>query len=55
MCVSLAPGVFELGDDGLSEAVNPNPNDDALLREAAESCPAQAIRLMDDEDRQVYP
>jgi ferredoxin len=55
MCVATAPEVFELGDDGLARAVNPDPGDDDLLQDAAEGCPVQAIILEDDEGNQVYP
>lgn len=55
MCVSIAPEVFELRNDGLSRAFNPDPNDDELLREAAEGCPVQAIILEDEEGNQIYP
>jgi ferredoxin len=55
MCVSIAPDVFELDDEGLSQVVNPDAGDDDLLREAAEGCPVQAIILEDDQGNQVYP
>jgi ferredoxin len=55
MCVATAPNVYELDDQGLSHAFNPDPGDDDLLREAAESCPVQAVILEDDEGNQVYP
>lgn len=55
MCVATAPDVYELDDQGLSHAVNPDPGDDDLLWEAAESCPVQAVILEDDEGNQVYP
>ena len=55
MCVATAPEVFELGDDGLARAVNPDPGDDDLLRDAAQGCPVQAITLEDAEGNQVYP
>lgn len=55
MCVSTAPEVFELGDDGLARVVDPDAGDDDLLRDAAEGCPVQAIILEDDEGSQVYP
>ncbi|MEA3408611.1 MAG: ferredoxin [Chloroflexota bacterium] len=54
-CVLPWPNVFELDDEGLSHAVNPDPGDDELLMDAAESCPAQAIILEDDEGNQGYP
>jgi len=55
MCVSIAPDVFELDDQGLSQAVHPDPGDDDLLREVAEACPVQAVILEDDGGNQVYP
>lgn len=55
LCVATAPDVFELDDEGLSRAVDPDGASDDVLREAAEGCPAQAIILEDDEGNQVYP
>jgi ferredoxin len=55
MCVSIAPDVFELDNQGQSHAINPDPGDDDLLREVAESCPVLAIVLEDDEGNQVFP
>jgi len=46
-CVSLCPEVFELGDEGVVVVkVDPVPpeHEDAC-REAAESCPVEAISL----------
>jgi ferredoxin len=55
MCVSIAPEVFELDNKGLSHVVNPGAGSDEQLREAAETCPAQAIVLEDEEGNQIYP
>ncbi len=55
MCVATAPDVFELDDEGLSRVVDDEAGDEDLLREAAESCPVQAVILEDDEGNQVYP
>ncbi|MBS3784350.1 MAG: ferredoxin [Anaerolineae bacterium] len=55
MCVATAPGVFELDDEGLSRVVDPNVDDEDLLRDAAEGCPVQAVILEDDEGNQIYP
>jgi ferredoxin len=54
-CVATAPEVFELDDEGLSRAVHPDAASEAVLREAAENCPAQAIILEDDQGNQIYP
>lgn len=55
MCVATAPDVFELDDEGLSHVVDQEGADEALLREAAEGCPVQAVILEDDEGNQIYP
>lgn len=55
VCVSVASDVFELNDEGLAVAVNPEPGDDDLLMDAAEGCPVQAIIIEDDDGEQVYP
>jgi ferredoxin len=55
VCTAIAPEVFELDNKGLSHVVSPDAGDEDLLREAAESCPAQAIILEDDGGKQVYP
>jgi len=55
MCVATAPGAFELGGDGLAHVVDSSAEDDETLREAAESCPVQAIILEDDDGNQIYP
>jgi ferredoxin len=46
LCVDICPDVFEMGDDVAIvkvDVVPPDAEDDA--REAAESCPAEAITL----------
>ena len=46
LCVSICPDVFEMNEDGKSEAVNavtPDLQDDA--EEAAGSCPVEAIDI----------
>jgi ferredoxin len=55
ICVSIAPDVFELDNEGLSHVVDPDAGADDLLREAAENCPSQAIILEDDQGNQIYP
>jgi ferredoxin len=35
--------------------MDPEAGDEALLREAVEGCPVQAITLEDDEGNQIYP
>ncbi len=55
MCVATAPDVYELDDEGLARAVDPEPGDDDLLWEAAQACPVQAVILEDDDGKRVYP
>ncbi len=51
-CVDIAPDVFALDDVASVIAAGP----DALLLEAAESCPSSAIRILDaGSGIQVYP
>ncbi len=54
-CVALAPTVFEFDEEGKAVVLDPaTVSGDALL-EAAESCPYNAIIILDDEGNQVYP
>ena len=56
-CENIAPRYFELDDEGLARAVK-NPvaeEDEAVVREAAEACPVDAITLEDEEGSQIYP
>lgn len=47
MCTQIASGVFELNDEMLSEAVNPDGDPIEVILEAAESCPTGAIKVQD--------
>jgi len=56
-CENIAPRYFVLDDEGLARAVK-NPvaeEDEAVVREAAEACPVDAITLEDEEGSQIYP
>ncbi len=54
-CVAIAPQVFELDNQGLARVIGAGLADGAVLRAAAEECPVQAITLVDDAGKQVYP
>ena len=54
-CVALAPSVFEFDDENKAVVLDPSSVDDDALLEAAESCPYDAIIILDDEGNQVYP
>lgn len=44
LCPTLAPGVFEITDAGVAEAVNqPQPGQTEQAKEAMDSCPVSAI------------
>lgn len=47
-CLFWAPGVFELGDDGVAFIVDPTAATQRQIEQAAEGCPTQAIALSED-------
>jgi ferredoxin len=54
-CVAIAPGVFELDEENKVVATHIDSVSEEKIREAAESCPLEAIILQDDEGDQIYP
>ncbi|MBR3676249.1 MAG: ferredoxin [Alphaproteobacteria bacterium] len=50
LCVSMAPEVFRLNEQGLSEAYAETPEDelDAVV-EAVDSCPVKAISIVEED------
>lgn len=53
-CVEISPDNFELDDDGKARVKTVDGNGDLLL-EAAKSCPVDAIKLFDEEGKQIWP
>lgn len=47
-CVHLAPGGFELDDEGIALPVEPSTASEEQLRLAARSCPTGAISVEDE-------
>ncbi|MDP3714048.1 MAG: ferredoxin [Mycobacteriales bacterium] len=49
MCESVAPEVFEVGDDGALNVLNATPSEDqrALMEEAVAACPTSALSIED--------
>lgn len=47
MCESVAPDVFEVGEEGGLTILDPNPPDDQreLMEEAVEACPTGALSI----------
>ena len=54
-CVAIASGVFNLDKQNKAVATNIESVSQEKIREAAESCPLDAIILQDDEGEQIYP
>ena len=48
-CEALAPGVFEIGDDGALVVLAPEPDEADLpdVRDAVAACPTRALTLLD--------
>lgn len=53
-CVIIAPKAFELDEEGIAVMLSSysNHTDDELLQ-AAQSCPTQAIKLYDEEGKEL--
>lgn len=55
-CIEVAPELFEFDDEGIATFLTPLPDAGAEhLRAACESCPVDALTLLDGDGRQVYP
>ena len=49
LCEVAAPAVFEVGDDGQSRAIDPEPPEDerAAVEQAVRDCPTGALSIQD--------
>ena len=49
ICETIAPTVFEVGEDGALRLLDPTPDESlrALVDEAVAACPTGALRLVD--------
>lgn len=54
-CVTVAPGVFQLDNEGKAAVLDANGADADTILLAAQSCPVQAIKLFDENGDRVYP
>ena len=55
-CVAIAPGVFDLDEEGLARIISQDGNDDETKLLAAQSCPTAAIIVTNTETgEQVWP
>ena len=43
LCVDIAPNTFELNDEGISEIIAPEGDDENAIQEAIDTCPTEAI------------
>jgi len=55
-CVAIAPEVFALDEQQIAKVISQNGNNDETKLLAAQSCPTQAIVVVDTKtDQQVWP
>ena len=54
-CVGAAPSVFQLDDEGKAVVLDQASASDAILLQAARSCPVDAVIIEDDKGKQLYP
>jgi ferredoxin len=55
-CVDTAPEVFQLDEEYVAVIVNPQGAETATIVAAAEACPVEAIRVIDEQaGQQLYP
>lgn len=54
-CVTEAPGAFRLDDEGIATFDAPESADATNLLVACAACPVDAIRVLDEEGRQIVP
>lgn len=54
-CLDIAPGVFALDSKNRCIVLDPEAETAEKVMEAAETCPASAIVVLDDEGEDVFP
>jgi ferredoxin len=55
-CVDVAPGVFQLDEEYVAVIINPRGAETGTIIAAAEACPVEAIRVIDEQaGQQLYP
>ncbi len=54
-CVQVAPGTFELDNEGIAIVKSTDKDSLETIVQAAKSCPVNAIIVTDDNGKQLYP
>ncbi|OGH64534.1 MAG: hypothetical protein A2821_04730 [Candidatus Magasanikbacteria bacterium RIFCSPHIGHO2_01_FULL_41_23] len=54
-CVVVAPTVFQMDDGNLAFVTDPDSTDEDTILMAAQSCPVLAIKLYDENGKQIFP
>lgn len=54
-CVAIAGGTFELDEEGIARVKNSKGNSDEDILEAARACPVKAIKIFDEDGKQIWP
>lgn len=54
-CIAVAPGTFELDEEGIATVKDQHGDPEKIIEEAARSCPTLAIIIEDDNGNQIYP
>lgn len=55
LCREIAPGAFGMDSKNKAIVLDPESETPEKILEAAESCPCQAIEVLDDEGEIVFP
>ncbi|MFP3903137.1 MAG: ferredoxin [Armatimonadota bacterium] len=43
LCTDIAPNTFAMNDDGISEVIDPQGDDEDTIQEAIDTCPVECI------------
>lgn len=54
-CVAIAGNTFELDKDGIAVIKKANGDSDAVILQAAQSCPVNAIIIYDENGNKIHP
>ena len=54
-CTTIAPGTYQLNENNKSTVIDVNGDDADTALLAAQSCPVQAIKIWDEEGKQIFP